>query len=79
MIKLNILNMENFLKTVNTCKSEVHMLDSKGGKTNINGTGSVQERLMEQFFQSGKCLRLALEIPDPGDYMRIVSYYVGDC
>ena len=32
MIKLNILNMENFLKTVNTCKSEVHMLDSKGGK-----------------------------------------------
>ncbi len=54
MIKLNILNMENFLKTVNTCKSEVHMLDSKGGKTNINGTGSVQERLMEQFFQSGK-------------------------
>ena len=28
MIKLNILNMENFLKTVNTCKSGVHMLDS---------------------------------------------------
>ena len=40
MIKLNILNMENFLKTVNTCKSEVHMLDSKDGKTKINGTRS---------------------------------------
>ena len=79
MIKLNILNMENFLKTVNTCRSEVRMLDAKGGKTNINGAGSVQERLMEQFRQSRKCLRLVLEVPDPGDYMRIISYYVGDC
>ena len=79
MIKLNILNMEIFLKTVNTCRSEVRMLDAKGGKTNINGAGSVQEGLMEQFRQSGKYLRLALEVPDPGDYMRIVSYYVGDC
>ena len=25
------------------------------------------------------CLRIILEIPNPTDYMNIVSYYAGDC
>ena len=51
MVKLNILNMENFLDTVNACIGKVYML----------------------------CPSLILEIPNPTDYMNIISYYAGDC
>ena len=37
------------------------------------------EGLWRQHFQNKNCLRLVLEIPNPADYMNIVSYYAGDC
>ncbi len=79
MLKINILDMKNFLDTVNSCKGAVHMLSPDGGKKDINGQGMLQARLSEQYRQNKNCLRLTLEIPVPKDYMRIVSYYAGDC
>ena len=37
MVKLNILNMKNFLGTVNACIGKVYMLCPNGKKQNING------------------------------------------
>ena len=37
MVKLNILNMERFLSTVNSCTGKVNMLCPDGKKVNING------------------------------------------
>ena len=79
MVKLNILNMKNFLDTVNACTGKVNMLCPDGKKQNINGEESVQSRLQRQYFQNKNSLQLVLEIPNPTDYMRIVSYYAGDC
>ncbi len=47
MLKLNILDMKNFLDTVNSCKGAVHMLSPDGGKKDINGQGMLQARLSE--------------------------------
>ena len=71
MIKLNILNMKNFLGTVNSCSGKVNMLCPDGKK--------IQDSLWRQYFQNKNCLCLILEIPNPTDYMNIVSYYAGDC
>ena len=79
MVKLNILNMKNFLDMVNACSGKVNMLCPDGKKQNINGEESVQSRLQRQYFQNKNSLQLVLEIPNPTDYMRIVSYYAGDC
>lgn len=79
MIKLNILDMNNFLNTVNACRGTVHMLCPDGKKVDINKAPGVQRTLWEQFSQNRSCLHLTLEIPNPGDYMSIVSYYAGDC
>ena len=79
VIKLNILNMENFLDTVNACTDKVCMLCPNGKKQNINGEEKIQDNLWRQYFQNKNCLRLILEIPNPTDYMNIVSYYAGDC
>ena len=79
VIKLNILNMENFLDTVNACTDKVYMLCPNGKKQNINGEEKIQDNLWRQYFQNKNCLRLILEIPNPTDYMNIVSYYAGDC
>ena len=79
MIKLNILNMENFLDTVNACTGKVYMLCPNGEKQNNNGEEKIQDSLRQQYLQNKNCLRLILEIPNPTDYMNIVSYYVGDC
>ena len=79
MLKLNILNMKNFLDTVNACTGKINMLCPNGRKLNINGEEKIQGGLWRQYFQNKNCLRLVLEIPNPTDYMNIVSYYAGDC
>lgn len=58
---------------------EVLMLFSDGKKVNINRQEKVQNELWEQYRKNKNCLRLCLEIPNPTDYMSIVSYYAGDC
>ena len=79
VVKLNILNMENFLDTVNACIGKIYMLCPNGKKQNINGEEKIQDSLWRQYFQNKNCLCLILEIPNPTDYMNIVSYYAGDC
>ena len=79
VVKLNILNMKNFLDTVNSCSGKVNMLCSDGKKQNINGEEKIQGSLWRQYSQNKNCLRLVLEVPNPTDYMNIVSYYAGDC
>lgn len=79
MVKLNILNMTNFLDTVNACTGKVNMLCPDNKKVNINGEEKIQDNLWRQYRQNKNSLRLVLDIPDPKDYMSIVSYYAGDC
>ncbi len=79
MVKLNILNMKNFLDTVNSCSGKVNMLCPDGKKQNINGEEKIQGSLWRRYSQNKNCLRLVLEVPNPTDYMNIVSYYAGDC
>lgn len=79
MVKLNILDMENFLVTVNGCTGKVNMICSDGKKVNINRDDNVQGSLWRQYYQNKNCLQLVLDIGNPKDYMRIVSYYAGDC
>ena len=79
MVKLNILNMKNFLDTVNSSSGKVNMLCPDGKKQNINGEEKIQGSLWRQYSQNKNCLRLVLEVPNPTDYMNIVSYYAGDC
>lgn len=42
MVKLNILNMKNFLDTVNSYSGKVNMLCPDGKKQNINGEEKIQ-------------------------------------
>lgn len=73
------INMKIFSDTVNACTGKVNMLCPDGKKRNINGEEKVQYSLWRQYRQNKNCLRLVLEIPDPADYMSIVSHYDGDC
>ena len=79
MIKVKILNLTGFFKTVNQCKGRVSMLTPDGDKVNITRQYLVQEKLAEQYQQNGKCLPLSLVSEEPKDYMAVVSYYAGDC
>lgn len=79
MMKLNILNMKNFLEIVNKCKSEVHIICPDGEKLNINRQLTIQNKLLEKYRANKNSLLLTLDIPNPQDYMRIVFYYTGDC
>lgn len=79
MIKLNILNMKKFLRTVNTCSGAVNLLSENGKKENINKQFDIQERLLQQFLQNKNSLSITLDIPAPSDFFSIVSYYAGDC
>lgn len=79
MIKLHVLNMKNFLDTVNACKGAVNMLRPDGTWLDISRHYEAQKELMEQYRENKNHLRLTLEIPTPKDYMNLISYYAGDC
>lgn len=79
MMKLRILNMKEFLKTVNGCTGPVHIVDSEGRKENINKEYGIQAKLQAEYQRNRKMLILCLEVPTPKDYLSIVNYYAGDC
>ena len=81
MIKLNILNMKNFLKVVNQCVGRIMVVSPDGKRTDINGRTGIQHRLQAEYLENGKCqcLPLTLEFDYPTDYFAVVSYYAGDC
>lgn len=79
MIKLRILNMKEFLKTVNECTGPVYVIDSSGRKENMNRDYVVQRRIQESYRGNKNMVVLSLDIPVSGDYFRIVNYYAGDC
>ena len=78
MIRLNILNMNNFLKEIDACKDPVYLIHEDGKRENIKQRFS-QNFLRHNYEQNHYFLKIKLEIPNPGDYFRIVSYYAGDC
>ena len=79
MIKLNVLNMERFLETVNECNGVVNLLNPNGSKKNINKQYGIQSELLEEYRKNKNCLRLSLDVRNSKDYINIVSYYAGDC
>lgn len=78
-VQLNILNMKNFLETVNDCAGEIFLIRTGEGRVSINKKETIQERLWQEYHQNKNYLPLTLEIPDPGDYRKIIFYYIGDC
>lgn len=48
VVKLNILNMKNFLEAVNACTGKVNMLCPNGKKLNINGEEKIQDNFCRQ-------------------------------
>lgn len=79
MLKLNILNVDRFLKEVNACKGAVKMRCSDGRAVDINRDLPLQEELRVRYRRNKNFLPLVLDVPGRADYMRIVSYYAGDC
>lgn len=78
MIKLYILNMKNFLSAVNSCLGKVYMLCPDGRKVNICNKESEQKSLWDHYRRNNNYLKLALEIPDPKDYMNVVLFHIGN-
>lgn len=78
MVKLNILNMENFLQAVNSCRGRVDLLYPDGKRENINGQYEIQKELLKSHRKNGDFQRLTLEIPDVKDYMNMITYYAGN-
>ncbi|MGN6710356.1 ribonuclease HII [Anaerocolumna jejuensis] len=79
MIRLNILNMEDFLRAVNECAGAVNLLQPDGRKENINKQFGIQSELLQRYRENKNFLGLTLDIPVPKDYMNIVFYSIGDC
>lgn len=77
-VVLHILNMKNFLETIQACSGKVFLLAPGEGKVSIQEP-KVQDNLWRQYLHHKNYLRIVLEISDPKDYRSIVSYYAGDC
>lgn len=79
MIKLNILNMKEFLQTVDGCEGPINLLHSNGRKENINKQSLIQSELVQKYRENKNYLKLSLDIPNSKDYMKIVFFSIGDC
>ncbi len=78
MIKLNILNLNGFLDTLNSCTGSVEMTRPDGTKANICRSLGAQTLLREEFYANKGVLHLTLTFTDPRDYFKIVNYYIGE-
>lgn len=78
MIKLNILNVNEFLDTLNQCSGPVEMIRPDGTKANICRSLGAQALLREEFHANKGVLPLSLTFTEPKDYFKIVNYYIGD-
>ena len=79
MLKLNILNMINFLKTVNECSGPVVLVSQDGRREDMNNQESLQERLLKNYKDNRRSLTMWIDVAEPADYLKIVCYYAGDC
>lgn len=79
MIKLTIFNMEEFLRNVNECTGPVNMICPDGRRQNISRQYELQYELRNKHRENRRCLELALEIPNPKDYMKLIFFTIGDC
>lgn len=79
MIKLNIINMSEFVQVVNGCSGAVKLLNPDGTAENINKQFELQTELRRRHRENKGYLPLKLDIRNPKDYMSIVSFTVGDC
>ena len=61
MMKLNILNIQDFLDTINACRDEVYMICSNGQKVNIRGQYPIQDELHRQYYDHKNQLQIILE------------------
>ena len=78
MLKLNILNMINFLKTVNECSGPVVLVSQDGRREDMNNQESLQERLLKNYKDNRRSLNMWIDVAEPADYLKIVCYYAGD-
>lgn len=79
MVKLNILNLKNFWEALDQCQGVVCMLGEDGRRTILDQKPDIRSELSHRYVEGGDCLPLTLEFSLPRDYMRMVSYYAGDC
>ncbi len=79
MIKLNILNLKNFWEALDQCQGVVRMLGEDGKQTILDQRQDLRAKLRRRYEEGGDCLPLTLAFSCPSDYMRMVSYYAGDC
>lgn len=79
VIKLNIVNMNQFLNLVNNSIGPVHLLFPDGRKKLLNNQYTLQRELRQKHLEAKRSLRLTLELPNPKDYMTIVLFSIGDC
>ncbi len=79
MLKLNILNMINFLKTVNERSGPVVLVAQDGRRQDMTKQESLQERLLKNYKDNRRSLKMWIDVAEPADYLKIVCYYAGDC
>lgn len=79
MVRLDILDMRAFLQVIDRCKGAVWLLLGDGRRVALPRQPQLYQSLRQRHSENGGILPLTLRIDDPGDYMRIISYYAGDC
>ena len=79
MINISVFHLKLFLQEVNDCSGAVYLVTPDGRKENLNKNYYAQEVLRQQYRENKSYLRLALDIPCPSDYMKIVTFSIGNC
>ncbi len=78
MIKLNVFNMNAFLKVVNDCTGPVYLLADDGKKVNLHRNEFIQLDLRSKHIANKRSISLSLDAPQTKDYMNLVFFSIGD-
>lgn len=77
MIRLDVIDMKQFLREVDQCSGVVYLCRPGRRKEDIRRNYELQNELGAQYRGNKERLRLNLEIPNTGDYFKIVNFMIG--
>lgn len=79
VVSMTVFHLTPFLQAVDQCTGSVWLLDGQGARTDLHGNRALQQTLRGRHAANGNYSKLALDIPQPPDYLSLVQFYTSNC
>lgn len=79
VVSMTVFHLTPFLQAVNDCTGSIWLLGAQPAKADLHRNAALQQTLCGRHAANGNYSKLALDIPQPRDYLSLVQFYASNC